>query len=68
MFIGPARKLLAGAFAVACCLVLFGGLAPNSASTPQGAGVPDATISPLALMMPPPNDLPIERFDVYPKF
>lgn len=64
-FVPMKRIAVVSVLAAACGLVLTNMLA-SSVSTPRGGAlVSAATVSPFAMMMKAPPNLPVEQFDSY---
>jgi uncharacterized oligopeptide transporter (OPT) family protein len=63
-FIPRKKIVVAGILTAATCALLIAYFVPSSVSAPQaGAGVVAATVSPSAMMMQAPRDLPVEQYD-----
>lgn len=60
------RMVVAGILAAATCGFLLTTVLPASTAAPMaGIAAGEATVSPFAMMMKAPRDLPVEQYDAF---
>ena len=65
MRFAPKKKMIvAGIMAAAACGLLLTTVLPASTAAPR-ISVSEATVSPFAMMMKAPRDLPVEQYDAF---
>jgi len=65
MRFAPKKKMIvAGIMAAAACGLLLTTVLPASTAAPRTI-VTEATVSPFAMMIKAPRDLPVEQYDAY---
>ena len=63
-FVSRKRIVAAGILAAAACGLLIANALPSSVSAPRASVlVGEATVSPFAMMMQAPHNLPVEQYD-----